>query len=110
MTATTHDDVFGCELVTGKLNSRGYANHVAVWEATNGPVPDGLVLDHRCRRRACVRVLHLEPVTPSENEKRKSWRYRAKKTRCPFGHDLKSNRMITPEGGVLCRQCEKESR
>jgi hypothetical protein len=33
----------------------------------NGPVPDGLDLDHRCRNRWCVNPKHLEPVSRAEN-------------------------------------------
>lgn len=32
-----------------------------------GPVPDGLVLDHLCRNRACVNPAHMEPVTQRTN-------------------------------------------
>lgn len=41
--------------------------HRAYWEATNGPVPEGLDLDHLCRNRLCVNLDHLEPVTRLEN-------------------------------------------
>lgn len=44
--------------------------HVIAWEAVNGPVPDGLELDHLCRVRACVRSDHLEPVTRAVNTQR----------------------------------------
>jgi hypothetical protein len=70
---------------------------------------EGFVLDHLCRRRNCIALHHLEPVTQSENEKRKSWRYRARRATCPKGHGLAMNRAITPEGGVVCRQCNKEA-
>lgn len=32
-----------------------------------GTIPDGLVIDHLCRTRACVRPDHLEAVTQREN-------------------------------------------
>lgn len=38
-------------------------SHRRAWEAANGPVPDGLVLDHLCRNRWCCNPTHLEPVT-----------------------------------------------
>lgn len=52
-----------------------------MWERQNGPVPDGLELDHfRCQNRMCVNPSHVEPVTPEEN---------ARRTRrpCAEGHD-----------------------
>lgn len=35
-----------------------------------GPIPDGLVIDHVCRRRDCVNPDHLEAVTQGENLRR----------------------------------------
>jgi hypothetical protein len=110
-----HDPIFGCTLSTGRLDRDGYAYwgktraHIHAWTVANGPVPDGMVLDHLCRRRACSAVHHLEPVTQSENEKRKSWRYRARRTHCPKTHNLRTNGVITPEGGRVCRQCNREA-
>lgn len=44
--------------------------HRYAYEATNGAIPEGLVIDHLCRNRRCVNPDHLEPVTRSENVKR----------------------------------------
>jgi hypothetical protein len=44
--------------------------HIVVWESENGPVPDGLELDHKCEVHPCVRRSHLEPVTHAENLRR----------------------------------------
>lgn len=35
-----------------------------------GEIPEGLVLDHLCRTKACVNPDHLEPVTQSVNNLR----------------------------------------
>jgi hypothetical protein len=44
--------------------------HVWIWEQENGPLPEGMQLDHRCRIRHCVRPSHLEVVTNQENSQR----------------------------------------
>ena len=117
------DPVFRCHIWTGKFGSNGRpviwrgnrpsSAYKVAYELEHGPVEDGLVVDHLCRRsvapKACVNPLHLEAVTKSENEMRTGWRYRAKRTRCPNGHELALNRIVTPEGGWVCRQCMKES-
>jgi hypothetical protein len=109
------DPIFGCHLATGHTDHDGYAYHgssrahIVAWERLHGDVPDGLVLDHLCRRRHCCAPHHLEPVDQAENERRKLWRYRAKRTHCPKGHDLRLNAMVTPEGGRCCRICRDEA-
>lgn len=69
----------GCIEWTGCRNRKGYGHttgksaHRAVYEATVGPIPEGLQLDHLCMNPPCVNVDHLEPVTPRENSLR-MWR------------------------------------
>ena len=107
------DPVFGCLLETGRRDRDGYAfrgktrAHIAAWIEENGPVPEGFELEHACRRRHCHELIHLEAVTRSENERRKSWRYRCRIKQCPRGHDL-GDAMVTPEGGRVCRTCARE--
>lgn len=113
------DPTFGCWLWTGKLDKDGYGQvwrgqrpsyaHRVVYEAERGPVPDGMVLDHVCRRRRCVNPEHLEPMTQDENLRRRPWGRRVKQTHCAHGHSM-SDCMVTPEGGRLCRACNNERR
>lgn len=115
--SSTRDPVFGCELVTTKLDNDGYAYagksraHIVAWTKANGPLPIGddgkpLPIDHLCRRRNCRALHHLEPVTKSENEKRKSWPYRVRRKTCPRGHSMEGA-LVTEEMGRLCRTCEE---
>lgn len=62
---------------TGSISSGGYGTltvhglfkyaHRLAWELDHGPIPDGLVIDHKCRNRRCVRPDHLHVVTTKEN-------------------------------------------
>lgn len=108
------DPLYGCWLWVGPVDDDGYGTvwqkggprraHLVAWRELMGPVPEGRVLDHQCRRRACCRPEHLEPVTGSENDLRRRWAVRIRRQRCKSGHDL-STCITTPEGGRVCRTC-----
>lgn len=108
---------YGNYVVDGRREAPVYANaHRVSWEDANGPVPDGLVLDHRCRRRLCVRPSHLEPVTQATNVARgrsaETLRGRAAdnaaRTACIRGHPFAGdNLVITKAGRRECRTCRR---
>jgi hypothetical protein len=90
-----------CWLWTG-TRSHGYGRfglgqesllaHRIAWELANGPVPDGLELDHLCRVTVCVNPAHLEAVTHRENTLRGEGptARHARLTHCPKGHEYSS--------------------
>jgi hypothetical protein len=75
-------DPDGCWLWQGARNSGGYPQlglggktqyaHRVYFAALVGVIPDGMQLDHLCRRRACVNPSHLEVVSQRENIRRGS--------------------------------------
>ncbi len=124
----------GCWLWTRGATTAGYAllsfpgrvriyGHRMAYESVNGPIPDGLVIDHwchsqdetclswnDCRHRRCVRPDHLRAVTQAENIRsgRANWQKKAQ-THCKRGHELSGDNLIisgvNPTTGYQQRQC-----
>lgn len=105
-----------CWLWTKALDPAGYAfigidgqgvrAHRWAWESVNGPIPEGLEIDHLCRVRHCVNPDHLEPVTHAENMIRAA-EARIPPTHCIRGHEFTpENTMTPPSGGRKCRACK----
>jgi len=46
---------------------RTHLAHRLAYELLVGPIPEGKLLDHRCRNTLCVRPDHLRPVTHKQN-------------------------------------------
>ena len=68
----------GCRIWLGARTTDGYGHvrtgpsswdytHRLVWQARHGRIPADRIIDHRCRRRACLELRHLRLVTYSEN-------------------------------------------
>jgi hypothetical protein len=110
----------GCWIVGGYHDRDGYAHirgqgaHRAVWELLVGPIPAGLVADHRedrgCISKACCFPGHLLPVTQCVNSTRPGaggvGAMNAAKTHCDHGHEF--NLLTTywkPDGHRDCRPC-----
>lgn len=85
------------------------------WEHANGPIPEGLHIDHLCANPPCVRPDHLEPVTPAENLRRSDERsgghHNAVKTHCKYGHPYSGSNLRVLKGGRRdCRACERRQK
>ena len=78
----------GYGLYTNKKKTMGA--HRMMFMRSGGVIPEGMVLDHLCRNRACVRPDHLEVVTHRENLLRGEGKCAklARKTHCVRGHLL----------------------
>ena len=105
----------------GRINQYGYGTigvnlaHRRAWEETNGPIPEGMTIDHRCHdpevchrgnecpHRRCVNVAHMRLATADENRKR-AYSAFALKTHCPAGHPYSA----VWGGRRYCKTCRNE--
>ncbi len=123
----------GCWEWRGTLTTRKYGRikhpggraalaHRVSYELVYGPIPDGLVLDHRCHtedttcpggddcmHRRCVNPHHLDVVTQGENTRRSphsiSTAY-ARRDSCVNGHPFSEANTYRRAGGSRqCRTC-----
>lgn len=112
-----------CWLWTARLTNGGYGRftlntdtqvlaHRMAWELVNGPIADGLEVDHLCFVTKCVNPSHLEPVTPAVNRERSTAPpvINAQKTHCINGHAFtpENTRYRTDRPGSReCLACER---
>jgi hypothetical protein len=67
----------GCWGWSGTVSPDGYSHfsyggqqtyaHRAAYEIHVGPIPEGMLIDHKCHTRSCVNPAHLHPVTNKQN-------------------------------------------
>lgn len=113
---TTSDD---CWVWNAGVSGSGYGRywhevekrfvqaHRYAYESVVGLIPDGLVIDHLCRNRLCVRPDHLSPVTHAENVRRGAKSVLV--VECAKGHEYSpENTYVKPNGCRDCRTCRTE--
>lgn len=114
-----------CHLSTYSVGSHGYAQvgwvedgktlmtlcHRVIWAWHYGPIAEGMTVDHLCKNRRCVRLLHLRVISNLENARRTSGRDWPL-GQCINGH-LDSENWVPSGAGRAkgyCRKCNRASK
>jgi len=112
-----------CWLWTAAKNGNGYGAfspgggvtalaHRWIYERENGQIDSSLHLDHLCRRPACIRPSHLDPVPCRTNLMRSPIApaaINAGKTHCNYGHEFTpENTRVYEDGHRECKACRRE--
>ncbi|GAP46927.1 HNH endonuclease [Streptomyces azureus] len=127
---SVEDPHTGCWIWQKALDRDGYgvcgapkreSAHRASFLAFIGPIPAGMVIDHRCHsnaptcpggtdcmHRRCINPAHLEPVTDTVNvlRGRSTWAKNARKTHCHRGHEFTPENTYARPDGRACRACQ----
>lgn len=113
----------GCWISRYSVGSHGYSQigwqsegkvkmrlgHRVSWESANGPIPEGLTIDHKCRVRRCINPDHLQLMDNLSNARGGGGLHVAEPEpigkKCGKGlHEL----LKYPSGAVACRECQAE--
>lgn len=117
------------------INKNGYAqiynkgkqvaHHRLIWEQLNGPIPEGMHIDHICHNvavahemcagqrncihRCCINPTHLRMLTPSENQL-EGLRGLRNRVKCAKGHVLAEVGIVVRKRsdgkmGDRCKEC-----
>lgn len=112
-------DPGGCWIWRGRPGPIGYVDikrwgrrwlaHRFAWTYTNGPIPEGMTVDHICFVRNCVNPDHLQLLSHEDNVRRQQrWLNR---THCMSGeHEwVEENIYRSPGNGrSRCRKCQAD--
>ena len=108
-----------CWIWNGPSTARGYPCrnrqrlHRVAYEWANGPIPEGMVIMHKCDTPLCVNPAHLEAGTYLDNWQDmldKGRHGNARKTHCKRGHPLSGENLFVRKSGYrMCRICAAET-
>lgn len=86
--------------------------HRLAWELENGPIPDGMLVCHRCDNPPCCDVTHLFLGTYADNARdmvAKRRHMNNRRTHCQNGHEFSTDNTATDaRGNRRCIACSTE--
>lgn len=115
-----YEDRAGCWIWTGAgVRGEGARGYGLFWSSGHlvsahrwayirryGLIADGLVVDHLCEVKACVNPVHLQAVSPYENNRRAGT---VGRTYCRKGHPFDAANTYHYNGKQHCRRCRRDT-
>lgn len=97
--------------------SKTFRLHRLAYAVFKGSVPQGFLIDHLCRNRACCNPEHLELVSDSENQLR-GWAayrrplgaHRGDSARCKRGHERTTENRAPRGQCLICKRTRDRAR
>ena len=115
----------GCWIWEKAVNNKGYGvirlkkknvyAHRMSYETFIGPIPDGLIVCHRCDTPCCINYRHLFLGTHLDNlidsvNKGRGIRGKSRWTHCKRGHEYTEDNTYLWNGHRDCRACRRITR
>ena len=86
------------------IEGKKWRVHRYAWTLYEGEIPEGLVIDHMCRVRVCLKREHLQLLTVSASSHDNGFNLR---THC---HPLSGeNLYVAPAGNRVCKECDRRT-
>lgn len=120
----------GCWLWTSAVSAAGYGQiggegrrapvlyaHRVSFEIHNGPIPEGMQVDHKCQMRCCVNPDHMQlldaaahqNVTMARLPEHFSTTRARERTHCKYGHEWTPENQYRAQSGYRgCIICKRE--
>jgi hypothetical protein len=89
-----------------RIGNKQIQAHRWAWELINGAIPDGKVIDHLCKNKACIAPDHLRVVSQQENIMAGLHNI-DNRTHCNQGHIFEGNIMVRKNGKRECGECNR---
>lgn len=85
------------------IAGKNYRAHRVAWVNYKGPLPEypEQTINHKCGRRNCVKLDHLELLSIGDNARQGLANY-AESTSCPRGHPYSG---VNCQGKRICAKC-----
>ena len=92
------------------IKNKTHGAHRVSFQIFNGPLIEGLVIDHVCKNVSCVNPSHLRQVTKRFNlldNSISSLAINSRKTHCKYGHEFTEDNTKVTKKGRECFMCRK---